>query len=244
MGLKYHLGHTGYLQRNPSDKIFLTKSSISLNKLADLAYAAENIEFKLNSIKEDTLNQNNLQQDWLKRVDVNFAFLNRVTKKNKSRPATMSNVQSRKVYIESAAPTLRLFNPGQDQLGRNESHRGNEIKITLTNNDNLHLDSKGDINFEDFKSNLDQKTTSMFKESYGVKTQLRIVASASDLPPEKRERFINKFQSKAVLSTQSNAATPNTAQSRQSNFALGGFSGAVTKGPGDLAKSTLNLNCL
>ena len=56
MGLKYHLGHTGYLQRNPSDKIFLTKSSISLNKLADLAYAAENIEFKLNSIKEDTVN--------------------------------------------------------------------------------------------------------------------------------------------------------------------------------------------
>ena len=56
MGLKYHLGHTGYLQRNPSDKIFLTKSSISLNKQADLAYAAENIEFKLNSIKEDTVN--------------------------------------------------------------------------------------------------------------------------------------------------------------------------------------------
>ena len=47
MGLKYHLGHTGYLQRNPSERIFLTKSSISLNKLADMAYAAENIEFKL-----------------------------------------------------------------------------------------------------------------------------------------------------------------------------------------------------
>lgn len=55
MGLKYHLGHTGYLQRNPSETIFLTKSSIALNKLADLAYAAENIEFKLQTIKEDSL---------------------------------------------------------------------------------------------------------------------------------------------------------------------------------------------
>ena len=60
MGLKYHLGHTGYLQRNPSEKIFLTKSSISLNKLADLAYAAENIEYKLNAIKEETLNKNEI----------------------------------------------------------------------------------------------------------------------------------------------------------------------------------------
>lgn len=56
MGLKYHLGHTGYLQKNQSEKIFLTKSSISLNKLADLATAAENIEFKLKTIKEDTIN--------------------------------------------------------------------------------------------------------------------------------------------------------------------------------------------
>ncbi len=57
MGLKYHLGHTGYLQRNPSERIFLTKSSISLNKLADMAYAAENIEYKLKAIKEDTMNE-------------------------------------------------------------------------------------------------------------------------------------------------------------------------------------------
>ena len=92
MGLKYHLGHTGYLQRNPNEKIFLTKSSISLNKLADLAYAADNIEFKLNTIKEDTMNHQNLQSDWLKRVDVNFAFLNKVTKKSKTRPATMTNL--------------------------------------------------------------------------------------------------------------------------------------------------------
>ena len=41
----------------------------------------------------------------------------------------------------------------------------------------------------------------MFKESYGVKTQLRIVASASDLPPEKRERFLNKLQTKGALTT-------------------------------------------
>ena len=47
MGLKYNLGHTRYLQRNPSERIFLTKSSIKLNKLADMAYAAENIEHKL-----------------------------------------------------------------------------------------------------------------------------------------------------------------------------------------------------
>ena len=56
MGLKYHLGHTGNLQRNQSEKLFLTKSSIQLNKLADLAAAAENIEFKLKTIKEDTIN--------------------------------------------------------------------------------------------------------------------------------------------------------------------------------------------
>ncbi len=92
MGLKYHLGHTGYLQRNPSEKIFLTKSSISLNKLADLAYAAENIEFKLKTIQENSINNNEFQSDWLKRVDVNFAQLNKVTKKNRARPATMSNV--------------------------------------------------------------------------------------------------------------------------------------------------------
>lgn len=61
MGLKYHLGHTGYLQRNQSEKLFLTKSSIQLNKLADMAYAAENIEFKLKTIKDETINKEFLQ---------------------------------------------------------------------------------------------------------------------------------------------------------------------------------------
>jgi hypothetical protein len=50
MGLKYHLGHTGYLPTGGTDKMYLTKSSIRLNKLADLAYAAENIEYKLKKI--------------------------------------------------------------------------------------------------------------------------------------------------------------------------------------------------
>lgn len=36
MGLKYYLGHTGHLNHNSSEKMFLTKSSIRLNKLADL----------------------------------------------------------------------------------------------------------------------------------------------------------------------------------------------------------------
>lgn len=155
MGLKYHLGHTGYLQRNPTEKIFLTKSSISLNKLADLAYAAENIEFKLNTIKEDTMNQQNLQQDWLKRVDVNFAFLNKVTKKNKTRPATMTNIQSRRIQIDSVPPTLRLFDPIPVHIGGSDAQqKGNDIKITLTNKDNLQVDTK-DVNFDEFKSNLD-----------------------------------------------------------------------------------------
>ena len=46
MGLKYYLGHTGNLKHNPSEKMYLTKSSIRLNKLADLQCAAENIEYK------------------------------------------------------------------------------------------------------------------------------------------------------------------------------------------------------
>jgi len=48
MGLKYHLGHTAYVWwinnvyaggaiDNGTNKMFLTKSSIQLNKLADLA---------------------------------------------------------------------------------------------------------------------------------------------------------------------------------------------------------------
>ena len=71
MGLKYHLGHTGYLQRNQSDKLLLTKSSIQLNKLADLAHVADNIEFKLKTIKEDAINQNMYQRDWLKKSELN-----------------------------------------------------------------------------------------------------------------------------------------------------------------------------
>jgi hypothetical protein len=48
MGLKYHLGHTGYVRRldnvyaggeinNGNSKMYLTKSSIQLNRLADLS---------------------------------------------------------------------------------------------------------------------------------------------------------------------------------------------------------------
>jgi hypothetical protein len=39
-----------------------------LNKLADLANAAENIEYKLNTIKEEKINQDNLQNDWIKEL--------------------------------------------------------------------------------------------------------------------------------------------------------------------------------
>ena len=85
MGLKYHLGHTGYLHRAPSEKIFLTKSSIALNKLADMAHAADNIEFKLNAIREDPREK----ADWLKKVDVNFSVMRKVTKQRRTRPATM-----------------------------------------------------------------------------------------------------------------------------------------------------------
>lgn len=109
MGLKYHLGHTGYLQRNPSERIFLTKSSISLNKLADMAYVAENIEFKLKAIKEDTLNEGQMQRDWLKNVDVNFNVMKKITKQHKIRPTTMVTLNPRKLNIESGAGTLRLY---------------------------------------------------------------------------------------------------------------------------------------
>jgi hypothetical protein len=55
MGLKYHLGHTGYVTREKAGDLFVTKSSIKLNKLGDLAHAADNIEFKLKAIKEETM---------------------------------------------------------------------------------------------------------------------------------------------------------------------------------------------
>lgn len=126
MGLKYHLGHTGYLSKNASEKLFLTKSSISLNKLADLACAAENIEYKLKSIKEDTINQPTLQNDWLKRVDVNFNQLKRVTKRHKDRPTTMQTIHCRQIKIESNPPTFR-FNDIQ-------THYKESVTSQLSNN--------------------------------------------------------------------------------------------------------------
>ena len=47
MGMKYHLGHTGYVNRDNQSRMFLTHSSIRMNKLQDMAHALENIEFKL-----------------------------------------------------------------------------------------------------------------------------------------------------------------------------------------------------
>eukprot|EP00347_Sterkiella_histriomuscorum_P001410 403372141 len=260
MGLKYHLGHTGYLQKNPSEKIFLTKSSISLNKLADLASAAENIEFKLKTIKEDTINQNNLQNDWLKKVDVNFSALKKVTKKHKTRPTTMSTINPRKInIIESNPATLRLYDNFNQQ---SEQKSGLPIRINIQShneNDRQNQNNYNQIdlpNFDEFKSTLDQKMLSFQRgENFG-KSQLRITASTSDLPFEKRDQIMRKLnystkngQQQPSMNQFSIAATPMSMMSKNggngyTGLALGGggtyyggFSGAINKPNGELAKS-------
>lgn len=65
MGLKYYLGHTGYVTSNNGDKMYLTKSSIRLNKLADLQCAAENIEHKFRKMNLDNENKTQYQKEWL-----------------------------------------------------------------------------------------------------------------------------------------------------------------------------------
>lgn len=66
MGLKYHLGHTGYVRwlenvyaggsiDNGKSKMYLTKSSIQLTRLADLAQITNNIETKLALLREPAL---------------------------------------------------------------------------------------------------------------------------------------------------------------------------------------------
>ena len=56
LGMMQHLGHTGYLQKNKSEKAILTKSSIALNKLADYVHVADNIDYKINAIKKESSN--------------------------------------------------------------------------------------------------------------------------------------------------------------------------------------------
>ncbi|CDW82866.1 UNKNOWN [Stylonychia lemnae] len=246
MGIKYHLGHTGYLQKNQSEKIFLTKSSISLNKLADLASAAENIEFKLKSIKEDTINQQSLQSDWLKKVDVNFSMLKKVTKKHRQRPTTMSNMNNRKVNIESAPGTLRLFdNNGQVSKFDHIQGSQNQIKISVNSNDhhlhhqiidNLNINGQPELlNFDEFKSNLDNKMLSFQREQFG-RTQLKIAATTNDLPFEKREQIMRKLNVNKGMNGSSIPPTPHSVMSRTGTM-YGGFSGALNKGVGDLARS-------
>ena len=65
MGLKYHLGHTGFVKRDQQavaggsltssmKKMYVTKSSIAMNKLGDLAQITDNITQKLKLMKEES----------------------------------------------------------------------------------------------------------------------------------------------------------------------------------------------
>ena len=77
MGLKYHLGHTAYVRRvqnvfaggnpeNESKKMFLTKSSIRMNWLADLGYITDNIDSKLKMMKEQVYESELWKKAWTK----------------------------------------------------------------------------------------------------------------------------------------------------------------------------------
>lgn len=79
MGLKYHLGHTAYVWRvqnvfaggnleENQKKMFLTKSSIRMNKLADLGYISDNIEMKLNLMKESVYESELWKKAWTNSV--------------------------------------------------------------------------------------------------------------------------------------------------------------------------------
>ena len=81
MGLKYHLGHTGNVVRDPRTRFYLTKSSIQLNKLADKASAIDNIEHKLRTMREDPINGDLMQQKWLRTNDLNAKRLKRVARR-------------------------------------------------------------------------------------------------------------------------------------------------------------------
>jgi hypothetical protein len=52
-----------------------------LNKLADLAYAAENIEYKLKKMQENPDELSKLKKDWLKQADINIGALKKITNK-------------------------------------------------------------------------------------------------------------------------------------------------------------------
>lgn len=43
------------------------------------------------------------------------------------------------------------------------------------------------LNFDEFKSNLDNKMNSVLKDSYNSQPRLKIVATSADLPPDKRD---------------------------------------------------------
>jgi len=60
----------------------------------------------------------------------------------------------------------------------------------------LKLESKDSahdvVNFEEFKSTLERKMESFQREATGT-TQLKIAATSSDLPPERRQTYLNKI---------------------------------------------------
>ena len=102
MGLKYHLGHTGYLAASKSEKLFLTKSSISLTRLADMAHAAGNIEYKLNAMKDETLQGLALHNDWAQKSDYNEVMLKKITARKTERPSTLAYKNINRGEVNSA----------------------------------------------------------------------------------------------------------------------------------------------
>jgi len=68
MGLKYHLGHTAHISANKrGERLFATKSSIRMNKLADLGQVSENICLKLRAMSSGMIKTS---RDFLKTPNV------------------------------------------------------------------------------------------------------------------------------------------------------------------------------
>ena len=74
LGVKYHLGHTAYLPRSIAEstknKMYLTKSSIAINRLRDLMQITDNIEYKLKSLQQNATKD--IKDAWLVKSDVNW----------------------------------------------------------------------------------------------------------------------------------------------------------------------------
>eukprot|EP00350_Pseudokeronopsis_sp_OXSARD2_P010974 CAMPEP_0170550748 /NCGR_PEP_ID=MMETSP0211-20121228/8753_1 /TAXON_ID=311385 /ORGANISM="Pseudokeronopsis sp., Strain OXSARD2" /LENGTH=108 /DNA_ID=CAMNT_0010857453 /DNA_START=1665 /DNA_END=1988 /DNA_ORIENTATION=+ len=99
-------------------KIYLTKSSIQLNKLADMALAAESIQAKLTLIKEQVPSQGIFERNWLKKTDVNTQRFKKITKKHNNRVSTLGMKQEKRLESAQSSTFVRL----KDSTHSGEKH--------------------------------------------------------------------------------------------------------------------------